>query len=198
MCAESVRGFTLAECLGVVGLVSLTGSVAVPALLDGRAWAQSEAAARHVASRLRFARLEAARRGVQVALQVRSTSDPPGYRYAVVADGNGDGIRTADIAAGIDCRLGSEESLSELFSGVQFGLANGVTSVDPAEPIILGSPVRIGRWGLLSFGPDGGASGGTLYVLGQSNRQLAVRVLASTGRVRLLAYHPERLEWVPR
>lgn len=198
MGADRVRGFTLLECLVVVGLVSMVGSVAVPALLEGRDAVRAEAAARHIASRLRLARLEAARRGVQVALQVRSIPGPPGYRYAVFADGDADGVRSADIAAGIDHRLGTDESLPETFAGVQFGLAGGVTSVDPAEPLVGGDPIRIGRWGLLSFGPEGGASGGTLYVLGRANRQLAIRVLASTGRIRLMAYHPERSAWVPK
>lgn len=194
----SVTGHTLVECLLVAGLVSVLGSVAVPALLDGRDAARTEAAARHLASRIRLARLEAARRGVNVALQVESLPSPGGYRFGLAADGDHDGVRLSDIAAATDAPIGPAESLPELFGRVEFGIAGGIASIDPAEPLTDDNPIRIGRSGLLSFGPEGGASGGTLYILGPARRQWAVRVLASTGRVRLMAFSTDRRAWIER
>ena len=58
----------------------------------------------------RKARSMAAMRGVYTAL--RFESQPDGWRLATYADGNGNGVRSADIAAGIDRRVAGRRASS--------------------------------------------------------------------------------------
>jgi hypothetical protein len=75
-----------------------------------------------------------------------------------------------------------------------------VPPIDEEGPaLVRGSdPVRIGPTAFLSFGPAGTGSSGTLYLGTTEGRQLAVRVLGATGRVRVFEFAPARAIWEPR
>ncbi len=103
-----------------------------------------------------------------------------GYR-----DGNHNGIRTVDVASGVDPQIDAEIVLGDLFPGVGAGAADGaVTSVVPDDVT------------MFSFGPTGTASSGTVYVRGGDEGQYAVRVLGATGRVRVLRFRAPTLDWI--
>jgi type II secretory pathway pseudopilin PulG len=189
-------GYTLAELLFVTAIFATLGGIGMPLLLEGRDSARAVAAARYVAARLQFARLEAVRRSACVGFRVDASAR--GLTFALYVDGNGDGVRAADIEAGADAPLGLAERLEEQFPGVVFGIDDGVLSVDTGEQLDTGDPVRIGRSDVLSFSPAGGASGGSLYILGRSHRQFVVRVLGATGRIRVMQFDFRAHEWVSR
>jgi hypothetical protein len=105
----------------------------------------------------------------------------------VVEDGNGDGVRSADIALRIDRVIEPPVLLADLFPGVAIGLA-------PQTPAT--QAVQLGGTSILSFTPMGTATSGSVYVLGRDGTQWAVRVLGVTGRVRLLRYVPSTGGWV--
>jgi len=61
---------------------------------------RARAAARYLAQRIADARLSAIRRSASHGLRFEPAS--PDYRVSLVADGNGNGLRTAEIQRGID------------------------------------------------------------------------------------------------
>jgi hypothetical protein len=58
--------------------------------------------------------------------------------------------------------------------------------------------LRIGASQFVSFGPGGTGTSGTLYLSTREGRQLAVRLLGATGRIRVLAFQPATGHWEPR
>jgi hypothetical protein len=151
-------------------------------------------AARYMAGRLGRARMDAVKRSTATALRFQAGS--PDYTFTPYADGNGNGLRTAEINAGIDPRIGTAERLADNYPGVQFGLRAGLPDVDGASGT--GSDgVRIGSSRILTLSPDGTATAGTLYIQGR-RAQYAVRVLGVTGRVRVLKYEAGAHRWISR
>ena len=150
-------------------------------------------AARHVASLVHATRAEALKRGVHVALVFQSSSG--GYRFAMFADGNYDGVRTADVAAGADRQVSAWVRIGDQFPGTAFGIIPGVADPDSGTTLS-GSPLKIGGSSMLSFGPAGGATSGTVYLRGPASQQYAVRLLGATGRCRLLRFDFGERRWV--
>jgi type II secretory pathway pseudopilin PulG len=191
----AAHGFSLVEAVFVLAVVALTTAVAVPVLDEAQAAAEAASAARFMAGRLAAVRLDAARRGRAVALQFTSG---PGPAFTVVVDGNGDGVRAADVAAGVDLPLGPPDRLEHHFRGAAFRVAWTVPAIEAAGTIAAGAdPVRIGVADQLTFTPFGTATGGTLYIAGRRGHQFAVRVFGATGRTRVLRFDPGGATWRP-
>ena len=150
------------------------------------------AGARHLASRLLQARSESVARGVYVAMVFQPNGSD--LRYGVFADGNHNGVRALDMARGIDRQVAPWECLGDSFAGVTFGILPGVTDPD-ASSALSGSPLRLGGSDMLSFGPTGGSTSGTIYLRGRGRQQFAVRVLGTTGRSRLLRFDFVSQRW---
>jgi hypothetical protein len=128
-----------------------------------------------------MARTYAVTRSANVALRFNRGGSEPTFQMFV--DGNGNGVRNADIASQVDLPLDQPVKLSDLFSDVRFATADG------------DDPIRIGNTNLLSFTPLGTATPGTIFVRGRDGSQLALRVVGATGRTRLLRYEAESGEW---
>jgi prepilin-type N-terminal cleavage/methylation domain-containing protein len=189
---DRAGGFTMVELLLVLALGATLVSVALPSTQDAVDAMRTAGAARYLAARLMGARVDAISRSTCIAL--RFTSSGPDYTFRLYADGNGNGVRTLDISAGVDTPFGEINRLENRFSGVAFGLMNGYPDADDVEGT--GSDgVRIGGTSLLTLSPDGTATAGTLYIHGR-RAQYAVRILGTTGRVRVLEFLPERRRWI--
>ncbi len=186
-------GFTLAELAVVLASSLVLAAMAVPLVGGGRDHLLASAAAKHLVSQLHHARADAVLRGAYVA--IRFDGSPVDVRYALVADGNQNGVRVVDINKGIDRQIGSWERLSDHFQGVQFSIGTGVLDVDSGGPLT-GDPLRIGGSDVLSFSPGGTSTSGTLYLKGRSGPQYAIRILGATGRVRLLRFESASRRWV--
>lgn len=171
--------------LFVLGLAVTCAGIAIAQVLSAMDHSRGHAAARYLAARLGLARTQAVARGAAVGL--RFDRVPEGFRFDVFVDGNGNGIRTADIEAKIDSPIEPPTSLFERFPGVDIGLTPGSPGTDP---------VQLGRTNLLTFTPLGTATAGTLYIRDRENTQWAVRVLGATGRTRVLRYDPRTREWL--
>jgi type II secretory pathway pseudopilin PulG len=186
-------GFSLVEAVVVLAVMALTAAVALPILDEARAAAEAAAAARHVAATLASVRLDAARRGRAVALRF---DQAPARGFVRVVDGNGDGVRAADVAAGVDVPLGPPDRLEHHFRDAGFRLVWTVPAIDDAGTLSAGDdPVRLGPVDQLTFTPLGTATSGTLYVAGRRGHQFAVRVFGATGRTRVLRYDPGGGTW---
>ena len=191
--AGSAAGFTLVELLFVLGLATTVMAVAIPSTRDAIEGLHTAAAARYVSARLTEARLGAIARSTSVGLRFEPDGDD--YRLALFVDGNGNGVRATDIALGIDVASGRPERLHDKFPGVAIGLLPGYPDADSVMGTG-GDGVRMGRAQIASMSPDGTATPGTVYLHGRRT-QFAVRILGSTGRVRVLRYEPAEGQWVP-
>lgn len=186
-------GFTVLELLFTVAIAGTLAAIAVPHSLRTLDDFRTRSAARYLAQRLGDARLSAIKRST--ALGLRFQPSPPDYRFSTVVDGNRNGLRTADIASGIDRTLTEPELLAANFPGVGFGIVEGVPDADGRSA---GSTdgVRVGVSRLLTMNANGTSSSGTVYVRGRDRSQYAVRVLGATGRVRVLKYDHVRQRWI--
>jgi hypothetical protein len=106
-------------------------------------------------------------------------------------------VRTRDIQRGTDVQILPLERLPLSFRGVDFGVLPGVPPIEAGDVAPGGDPIKIGSTGILTFTPLGTSSSGTLYVLGRSESQYAVRVLGATGRIRALKYDSRARRWSP-
>jgi hypothetical protein len=179
--------FALATSVTVAALAMALTSSAIDEM-------RTATAARYVAGRIGSARIDAVRRARAVALRFEAVDGD--YQYAPYEDGNGNGVRTTEIRAGVDRPLGPFERLGDKFPGVRFELAPGAPDADgDVSPDADG--VRIGSARLLTMSADGTATSGTLYVRGRKG-QYAVRVLGVTGRTRMLQYSAGDSTWLSR
>ena len=120
-----------------------------------------------------------------------------GYSYATYVDGNGDGVRTADISNAVDRPLGAVEQLGDVFPGVDFGALPGLPSVDPGGTPPGSDPIRLGASDILSFSAMGTSSSGSVYIRGRGAAQYVIRVFGETGRTRILRFDVSTRQWKP-
>ena len=161
----------------------ILAAMAVPQLMAGADRSRTYAAARFLATRMALARVQAVTRGATVGCQF--TGEGASVAFTMYVDGNDDGVRTRDIATGIDGPIETPTRLDESFPGVTFQLDNGS-----------GGAVQFGAGRILSFTPAGTATSGSAYVRGRDGSQYAVRVLGATARTRVLRYDPQRQEFL--
>jgi hypothetical protein len=171
--------------MAVVSVSATLACVAVSQVLSTVDHSRGHAAARYLAARLGLARSQAVARGAAVGLRFDQVAG--GVAFSVFVDGNGNGIRTVDIQAGVDLPIEPVTSLFDQFPGVDIGLTPNSPGTDP---------VQLGRTNLLTFTPTGTATAGTIYIRDREGTQWAVRVLGSTGRTRVLRYDPRIGAWL--
>lgn len=186
------QGTSVAELIVALAITAGLAGTALATMAGTRDALAAAGAARHLAGRLHQVRAAAVARDVHVALVFRV--DASDLCYLTVVDGNRNGVRIAEIAVGIDRQVEPCERLGDHFAGVTFGIAPGVTEPDSTSPIT-GSPLRLGGSAMLSFGPDGGATSGTVYLRSRSGHQYALRVLGTTGRSRVLRFDASAHRW---
>lgn len=176
------RGASLPELaivLALIGVASVLPWQALSQLRDARAGRE---AARGLAADLRGVAQEARRQ--RRSLAVEFDLDAP-ERWRVIADGNGNGVTTADVTGGIDApqtpwQLVFREGVARLAVSRNLPGADGTGTVPAGS-----SPVQLGVSPRLVFTPRGTGSAGSLYIAGPADRVYAIRVLGTTQRIRL-------------
>jgi len=191
---HTAGGFTLIELLLALALTTVLVGITLPVAGDAIDELRTGAAARYLAGRIAASRMDAINRSRAVALRFQAST--PDYQFAPYVDGNGNGVRSADIRTGVDPPVGTPRQLGADFTGVHFGLEIGVPDVDGVRNATTDG-VRIGTARILTVSPDGTATSGTLYLQGR-RAQYAVRVLGATGRTRVLKYDPGARTWISR
>ena len=188
-------GFLLIELLLCVAISATFLGIAVPLATSALDEMRTAMAARYVAGRILAARLDALQRSTCVGFQFEASGSD--YSFATYVDGNQNGIRTTEIASGIDPIGLMGERLGDRFSGVRFGLAESVPDLDGVRQLTDSDGIRVGSPRILTLSPDGTASSGTVYIRG-SRAQYAVRILGATARTRVFQYQRGADRWVLR
>jgi hypothetical protein len=161
-------------------------AVAFPAFRAHFADAHLVGAGLQFKSQFRLACSAAVRSGVYTAIRFERRDDGSVW-YAVYQDGDGDGVRSADIDSGQDRLVSGPFLLTAGAPGVSVGINPGIPALPPEHGLLSGDPVRFGSSDILSFSPIGTATPGTFYLAGDA-AQAAVRVTGGSARVRLMVW----------
>jgi Tfp pilus assembly protein FimT len=188
-----MRGYSLLDLLVAMALAGCVMSVSVPRL-DGAldAW-RVRGAAFFVAERVALTRMQAVHRGANVAL--RFEAEDGTFRLRAYADGNDNGVRSADISGGYDPAITPPDRLDHLFAGARFGFIPGARLIDGTAVTPGDDPIRFGPAQMMASAPAGTATSGTVYIRGRGPVQFAVVVLGATGRARVVRFDPVTRQW---
>jgi type II secretory pathway pseudopilin PulG len=188
---RDARGTTVLELLMALAMAGIASGIAIASFDRNVSATRESGAARAFAMRVRQTRLEAIQRSTGVALHFVTASVAPSFRAYV--DGNGNGVRTREIASGVDPPLGPETTIGDGQGGLRLACAPDIPAVgeDDSDAICGDVP------DLLSFASTGSGTSGTVYVQG-ATRQFAVRVYGPTGRVRLMEFDRSARVWLER
>jgi len=190
------RGAALIDLVAATALTVVLAAIAVPVAGGTLNRERAIMGAQYVAGQLQRARLESLRRGQAVAVHVRVAGDRAACQLFV--DANGNGVLQRDIDRGIDPPLAPETWLDEQARAITLRINQSIVDIGGSTTLSAGDdPVRIGSSSLVSFSPQGSATGGTLYIAGMQGPQLAVRIFGATGRVRTLIFDPATRQWHP-
>jgi hypothetical protein len=190
-----MNGYTLVELALATALIVTISAVSIPGITATLDDSRTIGAARYLSSRLQHARMAAVARSAAVALKFVQSGGT--YSYTTYVDGNGNGIRTPEIVAGIDPVLQPVERLSDSFYGVDFGVRPGLPSVDSGGSPPGSDPIRLGTANIVTFTPIGTSSSGSLYILGRSGAQYVIRIFGESGKTRVLKFDPRANRWRP-
>jgi hypothetical protein len=189
----NAKGYSLLEMMVVVGILMVAITVAAPAIRAYSVESHLVGAGKIFKWEFLKARSVAVRLGVQTAIRFEKSAEGRD-QYSTYADGNGNGVLSADVARGIDYRISGPIPLGGRAPTVRVGILPGLRGPD-GDPLDPADPIRFGRSDMLSFSPLGTASPGTFYLAGQGV-QAAVRVTPGNARVRMLVCRGRR--WIER
>jgi hypothetical protein len=186
----SVVGLTLMLAVAAFGFLAMA-----PSMTNLQESVAIRSAAGEVTTAFWRARAHALTRNVHVGLKFRKNGG--GYEWALYRDGNGNGVRTAEIARGVDRPLGLVIPWTR--RDVRPGILTGIRVPDPGNP---GSyldrpedPIRFNSSDICSFSPVGESTPGSIYLSDGRNRMAVVRVLGRTAKVRVLYYRRGEKGW---
>jgi hypothetical protein len=141
------------------------------------------------------ARAYAISRNRNVGLKFRKNGDR--YEWALYADGNGNGVRTADIASGVDKYLGAYYPWTR--NDALPGIMTGTRVPDPSDPghylDRIEDPVRFNNSDICSFSPMGESTPGSIYIWDSHDGMAVLRVFGRTAKLRSLYYRRGEKDW---
>lgn len=191
------KGYSLVETLAALAIGAIALAVTLPAAAQLRDAGRAAAGARSMASLLSSLRWKSTTSGTSTGLEFRKLGAEWSWRE--VRDGNGNGLRTAEIARGVDSVVSGDEALSTRVEHVRLGFP--VSGTYPEAPPGTGSvkdgddPVRFGRSDLISFSPLGASSSGTLYVTDGNDGLFAIVLFGPTTRLRVWRWNARERRW---
>ncbi|MDQ5859269.1 MAG: hypothetical protein M3542_13460 [Acidobacteriota bacterium] len=192
---SSPRGLTSVEIVVALALMgALMTATATGAFQLQSALAVRSAAAELSAAFLR-ARAYALTRGISVALKFRK--DGGRWEWALYRDGNGNGVRNAEIQSGVDRSLGL--AIVWPRNDVRPAILQGTPVPDPGSPGSsldrLDDPIRFGSSDLCSFSPLGESTPGSVYLWDGRDRMAVVRIFGRSAKVRTLFHYRGERSW---
>jgi type II secretory pathway pseudopilin PulG len=193
-------GFSLLDLLLTVSILGIVVLVSTPPLMRATAELRLRMAASEASRIFAAARSYAVRHSANVGVKFHPGENGAATTWSLHLDGDGDGVRTADLRDGTDPAVPGAGNVvdrpASFASGIGFGFPEGPLPRDPGGRRLTrrDDPIRFNNSDVAAFGPLGTSTPGSLY-LTDGERLAAVRVTNRTGRVRVLLYDAERGEW---
>jgi hypothetical protein len=192
------NGFHLIQAAIVVAVLAVGLATAVPPFLRWTSALRLRLATAELVTTLRSARMAAVTSATKVGIKFRPRAAGR-VTFTLHRDGDGDGVRTNDIGNGTDPQIGPERQLQHVGAHVKLGFPPGVVPRDPGNPHRrldrLDDPIRFNRSDIATFNAIGQATPGSLYLTDGQLGLAAIRVLAASGRVRVLIYDVVDESW---
>jgi type II secretory pathway pseudopilin PulG len=188
---HSDDGYSVVDAVVVLCLVATISAFAVPSTISAKDEGRVRQAAAFVATRLRDAKQQAVLRSASAGMVFDRIGQRWTFRLCV--DGNGNGLRRADLSTGRDVCPDGPVDLAVLFPGVTVAIDDGIRGPDDDPPSA--DPVRFGSSDTASFSAAGGCTAGSLFLRSARGVQYAVRVAGTTGRLRVLRYDAAARRW---
>ena len=190
-------GLSIFELL--LGLTTLAGilAVATPGVMRLREEVSLRSAVHEASVAFYLARSYAISRNRNVGLKFRRNGDR--FEWALYADGNGNGVRTAEIASGVDRYLGISYpwTRNDVFPGIM----TGTRVPDPGSPgrylDRIDDPIRFNASDICSFSSMGESTPGSVYLWDRHDGMAVVRVYGETAKMRSLYYRRGERGWKP-
>ena len=190
--SDNARGASILELVIVLAVIGVMAALAAPSAKRSSDATRARDAAGFFAARVRLARQHAVFRSTTVGLVFEGTGG--GWQVRVCQDGNGTGLRRAEITSGTDQCSGDPFDLETMFPGVAIAVDPSLRGPDGESGSA--DPVRFGSSDIASFSPEGTATAGSLY-LRSGGEQFVVRIGNITGRTRFLRYDRGAGTWGP-
>lgn len=185
-------GATVVETTIAVALVGVLAAMVAPELATWRARQSVAAAGSELAVELEAARYAALALRRTHAIVFRELQGA--IRRGRAVDGDGDGVRSADLRDGVDTWLAHPAAGAAIGRGIAIGLPSSVPplpgGVRPRDALPMPPS------GILSVTPDGTLSTGTIYLCHEAGECFAVRSFGPGGRVSAWQFRGGR--WVRR
>jgi hypothetical protein len=192
-----LRGFALNELLIGMMILGTLLSIIVPTVLQLRQSVSIRSAVHETSVAFYRARSYAISRNRNVGVKFRQTAI--GWEWALYADGNGNGVRTAEIVSGVDPYLGALYPWNR--NDVLPGIMTGIRVPDPGSPGSyldrIDDPIRFNNSDICSFSPMGESTPGSVYLWDSHDRMAVVRVFGRTAKIRTLYYRRGERGWTP-
>ncbi len=191
---RSAAGSSLLEVLILLGVMAALLQAVAPQWVRWRQYQRVQGAADEIALVVSALRVRSAAAGQ--AFGVRFRARPPDLDWDIVRDGDGDGIRAADIRRGVDAIVAGPHALAADYPGVHVGLPVGIRP--PAGGTLPADGVAFGRADLLAIHPGGTTSSGSVYLCDAWQSCAGVRLHGPTGRIAVWTRTSDRPEWTRR
>ena len=189
-------GRSLVELVVVLSVMAIMTIAGVPILTEARRAAALRAVTGKVWGMMIRCRAHAIMR-VRATALVFERVDGDHWRCFIAEDGDGDGLRRADLEAGRDRVIGEVLALEGVTAGL--GILSGVRVPDPSGRGALGGdlsdPVRAGRGDIITFTPRSTATPSSVYLTDHHGRMRVLRVYGGTARVRSLVWRAGWARW---
>ena len=190
------RGFTAVGMLLTLTVAGIVFALAMPGVFALQSSVAIRSAAAETGAAFFHARGLAISRGRYVGLRFRLNGDR--YEWTVYADGNGNGIRTADITRGVDRPIASYPwHRNDVRPAILTGDPVPDPGLDGAYLDRISDPIRFNTSDICSFSPIGESTPGSIYLWDGRDRMAVVRVFGRSAKIRTLYYRRGDRTWKP-
>jgi hypothetical protein len=190
------RGASFTELIAAIAVSGMLVVAGIPLLDDAHRSAALSRSVAQVHGLLVRCRAVAVLRGRPCAVVFDREADGS-WRCRVAEDGDGDGVRRADIAAGRDPVVGASVVIPSGAAGP--GILTDVWVPDPSGSGRLGGdlgdPIRAGRGNIITFSSRGTATPSSVYFADFRRRMVVLRVYGGTGRINRLSWCRGMTRW---
>jgi hypothetical protein len=188
-------GLSLFELLLALTAITWMLVIATPGVTRLRQEVSLRSAVHEASVAFYLARSYAISKNRNVGLKFRKNGDR--YEWALYADGNGNGVRTAEIASGVDRYLGLSYPWTR--NDVLPGIMTGTRVPDPSGGYLdrIDDPIRFNSSDICSFSAMGECTPGSVYLWDARDGMAVLRVFGGTAKLRSLYYRRGERGWKP-